>query len=92
MRIEWRSGILLELRGVSVKQHLIVTEPAVLKVSGLGALRVQSSKGMTFDVQTSRDLVQWSPLTTVTNLTGTLEFTDPNAANDFRRFYRTVLR
>jgi hypothetical protein len=28
----------------------------------------------------------------VTNLTGTLEFTDPNPANDLRSFYRTVLR
>ena len=38
------------------------------------------------------DLDQWSPLTTVTNLTGTLEFTDLNVANDLRRFYRTVPR
>jgi len=47
---------------------------------------------MAFEVQTSTDLDQWSPLTTETNLTGTLEFTDPNAANDLRRFYRAVIR
>jgi hypothetical protein len=47
---------------------------------------------MTFEVQASTDLNQWSPLTTVTNLTGTLEFTDPNAGNHLQRFYRTVLR
>ena len=34
----------------------------------------------------------WSPVTTVTNLTGTLEFTDPDAVNSVRRFYRTVLK
>ena len=39
----------------------------------------------------SIDLKQWSPVTTVTNLTGTLEFTDPDAANQLRRFYRAVL-
>jgi hypothetical protein len=36
--------------------------------------------------------IGWSLLTTVTNLTGTLEFTDPDAVTDSRRFYRTVLR
>ena len=47
---------------------------------------------MAFDVQASADLDQWLPLATVTNLTGTLEFTDPNAASQSRRFYRTVVR
>ncbi len=47
---------------------------------------------MAFEVQGSSDLKQWSPVTTVTNLTGTLEFTDLDAANPLRRFYRTVLR
>ena len=56
------------------------------------AFRVQSWKGMAFEVQASTDLKQWSPVTTVTNLAGTLEFTDPDAANFMRRFYRAVLR
>jgi len=47
---------------------------------------------MAFEIQASTDLGQWSTLTTVTNLTGTLEFTDPDAANHLRRFYRTVPR
>ena len=47
---------------------------------------------MVFEVQASIDLKQWSPVTTVTNLTGALEFTDPNAANLMRRFYRAVLK
>ena len=47
---------------------------------------------MAFEVQASTDLTQWSPVTTVTNLTGTLEFTDPDTANPLRRFYRTLLR
>jgi len=45
---------------------------------------------MAFEVQASADLKQWSPLTTLTNRTGTLEFADPNAASQSRRFCRTV--
>ena len=47
---------------------------------------------MAFEVQASTDLKQWAPVTTMTNLTGVLEFTDSDAANRLRRFYRTVLR
>ena len=45
---------------------------------------------MAFEVQASIDMKQWSPVTTETNLTGTLEFTDPDAANFMQRFYRAV--
>ena len=38
---------------------------------------------MSFEVQASTDLKQWSPMTTVTNLTGTLEFTDPRRGEPF---------
>ena len=38
------------------------------------------------------DLKQWSPVATVTNLTGTLVFTDPDPANLMRRFYRALLK
>ena len=70
----------------------MVTEPARLQMSGPGAFRVQSWKGMAFEVQAAVDLKQWSPVTTVTNLTGTLEFTDPDVANLMRHCYRTVLK
>ena len=70
----------------------MVTAPAPLRVLGPGAFRVQSRKGMAFEVQAPIDLKQWSSVTIVTNLTGTLEFTDPAAANLMRRFYRAVLK
>jgi hypothetical protein len=92
LRIEWPSGIIQELHDVAAKQSMTVTEPMRLQALGAGVLRVQSWKGMAFEVQTSTNLEQWLPLTTVTNLTGTLEFTDPDAANPSRRFYRTLLR
>ena len=47
---------------------------------------------MAFEVQASMGLKQWSPVVTVTNLPGTLEFTDPDAAKHSRRFCRVVLR
>ena len=47
---------------------------------------------MAFEVQASIDLKQWLPVTTVTNRTGTLEFTDPDAVNLLQRFYRAVLK
>ena len=47
---------------------------------------------MAFEVQASIDLKQWLPVTTVTNRTGTLEFTDPDAANLVQRFYRAELK
>ena len=47
---------------------------------------------MAFELQASIDLKQWSPVSTVTDLTGTLEFTDPDAASHLRRFYRALLK
>ena len=92
VRIEWRSGLVQELHGVVPKQFLTVTEPARLQALGAGVLRIQSWQGMAFEIQISTDLDQWSTLAAVTNLSGTLEFTDPAAANHLRRFYRTVLK
>ena len=77
-----------ELHNVAPKQFLTVTEPERLQVLEPGAFRVQSWKGMAFAI----DLKQWLPVTTVTNLTGTLEFTDPDTANLMQRFYRSVVR
>ena len=71
---------------------MTITEPARLQALGAGVLRIQSWKRMAFEVQASTDLNQWSPLATVTNLTGTLEFTDPDAANQGSRCYRAMLR
>jgi hypothetical protein len=92
LRIEWPSGIVQELHDVAPKQFLTITEPARLQALGAGVLRIQSWKGMAFEVQASTNLDQWSSITTVTNLTGTLEFRDPDTANPLRRFYRTVFR
>jgi len=92
LRVEWPSGIVQELHEVVPKQFLTLTEPARLQVSGPGVFRVQSWKGMAFEMQASTDLQEWSSVTTVTNLTGTLEVSDPDAANNLQRFYRALLK
>ena len=87
--VEWLSGIVQEFHDAVPRLFLMLIGSRRL---GAEVLRAQSWKEIAFGVQSSTDMEQWSPLSTVTNLTGTLEFTDPNAANDSRRFYRTVLR
>jgi hypothetical protein len=80
------------LHNEAPRQFLTLTEPARLQALGAGVLRIPSRKAMAFEVQSSTDLKQWSSVTTVTNLTGTLEFTDPDEANSSRRFYGTLLQ
>ena len=92
VRVEWPSGIVQELHDVAPGQFLTIAEPARLQAIRAGVVRVQSWKGMAFEMQTSVDLKQWSPVATGTNLTGTLEFADPNAEGWSWRFYRTVVR
>jgi hypothetical protein len=91
LRIEGPSGIVQELHDITPKQFPSVTEPARLQAPGAGVLRIESWKAMAFEIQASTGLDQGSSVTTVTNLAGPLEFTDPDAANHLRRFYRAVL-
>ncbi len=88
VRIEWPSGIIQELRDVPPNQTLTVTEPARLHTTGPTQFRIQSWKGMIFEVQSSTDLTNWQPVATATNLTGALEFADPEALTAPRKFYR----
>jgi hypothetical protein len=90
LKIEWPSGIVQVLHDVAPKQILTVTEPTKLEVSGIGRFRIGSRRGMVFEIQSSIDLREWRSAATVTNLTGQLEFTDPEASQHDVRFYRAV--
>jgi hypothetical protein len=46
--------------------------------------------GEAYEIDQSNDLVNWSPLTRLTNFFGTAQFTDPFATNTTQRFYRAV--
>jgi hypothetical protein len=88
LRIEWPSGIVQELHNVAAKQHLTVTEPVKLVVQGPGAFQIKCWKGMQFEVQATTDFAAWTALATVTNLTGSLQWTDAEAVSQSGRFYR----
>ncbi|MHC1766306.1 MAG: CRTAC1 family protein [Verrucomicrobiia bacterium] len=92
MRIEWPSGIVQELTNVASKAFLTVSEPARLQALGLGTFSLQSWKGQVFEVQASSDLTRWQPVATVTNVTGTLNFSDASATPDSARFYRAAMK
>ena len=93
VRIEWPSGIVQEIQNVAANQTLTLTEPSKLEPvlvlrNGLVGLEVKSWKGFVYTIEASSDLVHWTGLTALTNLTRTLQFTDPAVANSTRSFYR----
>lgn len=54
-------------------------------------LEVLSPSGLRFEVQASTDLVSWSGLGTISNALGTVQYTDMQATNSPKRFYRALL-
>lgn len=53
-------------------------------------LSLSGASNTTCRIETSIDLVGWSGLTNILNVTGTVQFTDSDAPNFPRRFYRAV--
>jgi hypothetical protein len=51
-------------------------------------LSLVGEAGVAYTVETSTNLVDWAPLTTVTVGDGVLNFTDPSTTGSGRRFYR----
>ena len=89
LRIEWTSGIVQEIQNVPVRQYLTVTEPPMLRMSRAGELQVQCWQGMVHRIERSSDLLNWTPLATMTNLnlTGGVLWRDPEATGA-QGFYR----
>jgi hypothetical protein len=50
---------------------------------------INSLPAQVYQVQSSTDLIHWTPLTTVTNTTGTLQFADPSPSVP-AKFYRLL--
>jgi len=59
--------------------------------NGVAKLNLTGTIGDRYLVQISSNLSTWSDSITVTNLTGTAQFTDTQASNYSRRFYRCLL-
>lgn len=82
----------IEISSQCQHQILTVTEPARLQMTKLGELEIRCWKGQAFDVQVLADFSEWSTVATLTNTTGALVYTDPDAGTRARRFYRVVAR
>ena len=61
--------------------------PSLAPANGQFNFTIQSLAGNALEIQTSKDLANWTTVTTLTNLTGTAPFTEP-ATNSQPRFYR----
>jgi formylglycine-generating enzyme required for sulfatase activity len=90
LRIEWPSGIVQELKDVTPNRILTVTEPPRLIPQGVGKFQIQCWVNQSFEVQCSSDLTTWTPVATVTNLTGTFIFEDVEADQHDCRYYRVT--
>jgi hypothetical protein len=106
LRIEWPSGIVQELTDLEPNQMLTVVEtqnvpttqlPQVTDVSTADGLRLvvecptEPMAGVRCVLEASDDLVRWTKVQVRANETGTMEFTDPHAADHPSRFYRVVV-
>jgi hypothetical protein len=72
-----------------------VTEPYFNSITLLSSntfrLTLSGQVGQRYAVETSGYLASWAPLLRITNLTGTVQFTDTVASNIAQRFYRAIL-
>ena len=101
VRIEWPSGIVQTMTNVAAKQFLTVMEhqspgaliPPVFRsvsrsASGAVDLSVTGEADLRYVFEASTNLVNWTRLGVRTNLTGSIQFSDPRATNFTKRFYR----
>ncbi len=67
-----------------------LTSPTITP-GGQFQVTLQGKIGQRFQVEASTNLPVWFPLANLTNLTGTIQYTDPTPATGRGRFYRTSL-
>lgn len=65
------------------------TEPTTISMAGQSKLRIQGRSGQSCTVEATENLSTWTAIATVVlDTTGELEFSDANAVNLPKRFYR----
>ena len=72
------------INGLEFRSVQRISESAVL-------LTVAGNSGARYVIETSSDLSSWSSLVTVTNLAGTVEYTDSSATGPGNLFYRAYV-
>lgn len=92
------SGIDLNPADNSAQAAAMVMQLISARLSGLGVLTngqfqftLEGQPGLTYVIQASADLLNWTPVSTNTAVEdGTFKFTDPEAPEFMQRFYRAV--
>jgi hypothetical protein len=84
-----------EFTNVAVNQTLKVREPPRLttghQANAVGfQLNLIGVPGLVYLIEASTDLTNWTPTSTITNLSRTTPFTDPELTNYSGRFYRAT--
>ena len=59
------------------------------RADGRFGMTLEGPSGQTFAIQWSQDLVNWTNLAELTNVTGTIEYLDDTSVGLGRRYYRT---
>jgi hypothetical protein len=95
VRIEWPSGIVQELTNVTPKQFLTILEPSKLNVQYQSEgdqliLTLQGGRGLAYSIESSLDFTNWTAMAALTNLTGTLIWTNQHSIDEQARFFRAV--
>jgi hypothetical protein len=70
--------------------NISLSQP-VKALDGFFHFTITSSPGLVLRVDATTNLMTWTPIATVTNTTGTLDFADTNSPSFKLRFYRVVL-
>ena len=71
-----------------------MTQPITLAISitnGAPLLQLTAATNFTYLIQSSTNLVNWTPTVLILNTNGTSQFTDSTVTNSSRRFYRAVV-
>jgi hypothetical protein len=71
-----------------------MTQPITLGISltnGAPLLQLTAATNFTYLIQSSTNLLDWTPTALLLNTNGTVQFTDSAVTNSGARFYRAVL-
>jgi hypothetical protein len=95
VRVEWPSGAVQQLTNVAPRQFLTMKEPSRLKAHCLAGtaefyLSLEGGRGLAYSIESSPDLVNWTPIAMLTNRTGIITFTNQPAIGEPGRFFRAA--
>ena len=95
VRVEWPSGAVQEMRNIAPKQFLTIKEPSRLKAQYLPGsnafyLSLQGGPGLNYSIESSRDFMTWVPVTTMSNATPIIMWSNQPSANGQAKFFRAL--